>query len=80
MVLGSDLLLGVIMFPNISSYMAMREKAKTLPELEVTEEEFIRMMIEAGETPEKAKLNATLSKGLGSSVMIGDKMIKIKDQ
>lgn len=60
-------------------YLEMKEKAKTLPHVEVSEEEFIRLMVEAGETEEKAKFNATMSKGLGSSVMIGDKMVIIKD-
>lgn len=66
------------MFPNMNRYLEMREKAKTLPQVEVTEEEFVRLMVEAGETEEKAKFSANISKGLGSSVMIGDKMVKIK--
>lgn len=67
------------MFSNMGRYLEMKEKAKTLPQMEVSEEEFIRLMVEIGETEEKAKFHAKMSKGLGSSVMIGDKMVKIKD-
>ena len=77
MVFRSYFLLGDNMFSNISRYVEMKEKASKLPNVEVTEEEFIRLMIEAGETDEKAKFQAKISKGLGSSVMIGDKMVKI---
>jgi hypothetical protein len=66
------------MFPDVSRYMQMKEKAKTLTEIEVSEEEFIRLMMEAGQTEEKAKFQAKMSKGLGSSVMIGENMVKIK--
>lgn len=62
---------------NISRYIGMREKSKNLPHVEVTEEEFIRLMVENGETEEKAKFHAKISKGLGSAVMIGDKMVQI---
>ncbi len=65
------------MFPNIPRYIEAKHKASELPLVEVTEEEFIRLMIEAGQTEEKAKFNAKISKGLGSSVMVGDKMVKI---
>jgi len=64
------------MFPNMQKYYEM--KAGKFPTVEVDEAEFVRLMIEAGETEEKAKFHATISKGLGSSVMVGDKMLKIK--
>jgi hypothetical protein len=66
------------MFSNMGRYLEMKGKASKLPHVEVTEKEFIRLMVEAGETKEKAKFQATMSKGLGSSVMIGDKMVSIK--
>lgn len=62
-------------FPNLNQY----HKAKTLPQIEVSEEEFIKLMVESGETEDKAKFHATMSKGLGSAVMIGEKVVKIKD-
>lgn len=58
----------------------MKAKYGNLPQVEVTEEEFIRLMVEAGETEEKAKSQANFSKILGSSVMIGDRMVQIKDK
>lgn len=57
----------------------MKAKYGNLPEIEVDETEFIRIMMENGHTEEKAKLQASMAKGLGSSVMVGDKMVKIKD-
>lgn len=65
------------MFPNFN-FGQMREKARTLTEIEVSEEEFVRLMIESGKTEKEAKFHAKMSKGLGSSVMIGEKMVKIK--
>ena len=67
------------MFPYMSRYVEMKQKAQSLPTVEVDEAEFVRLMVEAGETEEKAKFQAKISKGLGSEVMVGDKMLKIKD-
>lgn len=64
------------MFPNMQQYM--KAKYGNLPTVEVTEEEFIKIMVEAGSTEEKAKSQANFSKILGSSVMVGDKMLHIK--
>lgn len=66
------------MFGRYFEYMAMREKAKNLPEVEVTEEEFIQAMIAEGKTEEEAKLQATVGRGLGGSCMVGDRMLRIK--
>lgn len=66
------------MFGNYGRYMAMREKASKLPEVEVTEEEFIQAMIAEGKTEEEAKLQAKVGKGLGGACMVGDRMLKIK--
>lgn len=60
-------------------YIEMKNKAEKLPTVEVSEEEFIRLMVETGETEEKAKFHAKISKGLGSAVMIGEQMVKIKE-
>jgi hypothetical protein len=65
----------MFLFPNLKKY----EKAKSLPEVEVTEEEFIKLMVKSGETEDKAKFHATMSKGLGLAVMIGEQKVKIKD-
>lgn len=66
------------MSPDMNQYM--KAKYGNLPTVEVTEEEFIRLMMEAGETEEKAKSQAAFGKALGSSVMLGDKMLHIKEK
>jgi hypothetical protein len=50
------------MFPNVARYIEMKEKAKNLPETEVSEEEFVRLMMETGEVEEKARFQAKISK------------------
>jgi hypothetical protein len=52
------------------------KRAKTLPHVEVSRQEFIRLFIEGGGDPKKADFQAKISEGLGSYVMIGDKMVK----
>jgi protein involved in temperature-dependent protein secretion len=66
------------MFGNLAKYQQFKEKAKSLPEVEVAREEFIRLMVESGETQEKAENQATVAAALGSSVMISDKLYRIK--
>jgi hypothetical protein len=52
-----------------------------LPYEEVTEAEFIRRrMEEAGEPREEAEFQAYMAKYLGSSVLTGGKMLKIKEE
>lgn len=54
-------------------------KGKKLPEKEVSEEEFIRLMIESGKTPTEAKMHAALAKGLGSHCEINGFFVSIKE-
>lgn len=63
---------------NMNQYM--KAKYGNLPTVEVTEKEFIRLMVEAGRTKEEAKSQAKFSKLLGSSVMVGDRMIQIVEK
>ena len=65
------------MFPNLQGYMRMKYGPKK-PVEEVTEEEFVTASIAAGISEEKAKFNATISKGLGASTEVGDRLLKIK--
>lgn len=65
------------MFPDIQRYMEMKYGPK-LPDEEVTEEEFVAAMVATGETEEKAKRTAFISKELGASTKVGDRMLKIK--
>lgn len=67
------------MFSDLQKYHAMKSKAKDLPHIEVTEEEFVAALITDGQTEKDAKFHATVSKGLGASTMVGDKMLKIKE-
>jgi hypothetical protein len=66
------------MSPDMHQYM--KAKYGNLPTVEVTEEEFVRIMMESGQTEEKAKSQASFAKALGSSVMVGDKMLYIKEK
>lgn len=59
-------------------YSKMMEQAANLPTVEVTEEEFVQAMIDDGKSEDDARFQATMSKGLGSSVMVGDRKLKIK--
>lgn len=65
------------MFPNMQQYM--KAKYGNLPEVEVTREQFIDKMMATGVTKEKAESHATICKLMGSSVMIGEEMVSIKD-
>lgn len=69
---------GVTMFPNMQQYM--KAKYGNLPEVEVTREEFVEMMMAHGKTREQAEFQATMSVGLGAAVMMGEKMVKIKEE
>lgn len=51
-----------------------------IPDTEVTEDEFIKAFIKSGKTEEEAKMQAHISKILGSSVLVGKKMLKIKNK
>lgn len=65
------------MFGHVGRYLAMREKAKDLPEEEVTEEKFIVAMMAEGATEKQAKDAAWFSRKLGSSAQVGTKMLRI---
>ena len=67
------------MFPDMQRYMEMKYGPKK-PEEEVTEEEFVAAMVATGVPEEKAKFNATISKGLGASTDIGGRLLKIKQE
>jgi hypothetical protein len=56
----------------------MKAKYGNLAHVEVTKEEFIQRMMATGVTKEKAESHATISKLMGSSVMIGEEMVSIK--
>ncbi len=56
-----------------------KEQTANLPEREVSEEEFVKLFMETGATEEKAKFQAKISKALGSSVHVGQEMLKIVD-
>jgi hypothetical protein len=53
-------------------------KSKNLPTEEVTEEEFVKLMMETGKTEKEAKFQATISKGLGATTEVNGRMLQIK--
>jgi hypothetical protein len=60
-------------------YLQMKARADKLPQVEVTREEFIRLMMETGKSRKDAEFQATIAAGLGAHTMIGDKMVGIKE-
>ena len=69
-----------MMFPPDPRWFQQQMKeAEHLPVEDVTEEEFIRLFIEQGMEPRKAKMQAVVAKGLGSHARIGNKMVGIKE-
>lgn len=65
------------MFPDMQRYMEMKYGPK-LPDEEVTEEDFVAAMVATGVPESEAKTAAFVSKGLGASTKVGDRMLKIK--
>jgi hypothetical protein len=65
---------------GMGAYRRMKEQADKAPHVEVPEAEFIRLAIASGMSEEKAKQTATISKIMGSSVLIGGQMLNIKDE
>lgn len=65
---------------GLARYYAFKERSAKLPHVTVTREEFIRRLVERGESQEKAEQMATVAEGLGSHVEIGDEMVGIKDE
>jgi hypothetical protein len=66
------------MFPNLVDYM--KAKYGNLPAVEVSREEFIQLMMKSGKSNEQAELNAKLSELMGSTCMIGNKLVGIKKE
>lgn len=63
---------------NIEKYLAAKNRATKLPQIQVSRDEFVRLLIERGETPEKAEQTAKIAEGLGSYVEISESMVGIK--
>lgn len=52
---------------------------ENLPEKDVTEEEFIDMMIKAGRSKDYAVFNAEVTKKMGSRIYMSGEMVGIKE-
>lgn len=65
-------------FANLGRYLAEQKLAEKAEHVEVTREEFVRLAIESGETPEHAEQTAKMCLAFGSETMIGGKMLSIK--
>lgn len=63
------------MILNFGNYYSKIKKAATLPHVLVTREEFIRLLIADGQTPEKAEQTVHIAEQLGSDVMVGENMV-----
>lgn len=63
---------------DASRYLAYKEKAAKAPLLQVSKEEFIRVLMEAGSSAKEAETQARISHALNSEVLIGDKLYQIK--
>ena len=68
------------MFGGFGMHQYMKGMHGNLPRIEVTEKDFIRMMVATGKTEDEAKAQAGFCKMLGSSVMIGEQMVSINDK
>ena len=55
----------------------MKVKSSRLPEVTVSKEEFVRRMVASGCTQQTAEFQAGMSEALGSSVNIGNEMVRI---
>ncbi len=65
------------MFPNMRQYMEM--KYGNVPQMDVTKQELIKMLVENGSSPEDANFQANMALKLGSRIRIGDKSVGIKE-
>jgi hypothetical protein len=54
-----------------------KAKSGKLPEIDVSEEDFVHLMIESGQSEEDAKFQLTIAKALGARCMIGERMVGI---
>lgn len=65
------------MFGHFGQYL--KAKHGKLPTVELTEKEFVKELLATGMTKAQAKLQLTVAKGLGSSIMVGDRFLKLKE-
>ncbi len=63
------------MFSRNQKFHELRGKAKGLPTETLTEEECLQALVMAGHDIEEAKLQIKVMKGLGSSILIDNRMI-----
>ena len=64
----------------IQQYMENKYgEPKDFPRRTVTTEEFVRVRVALGETEEEARLQAKLTKGMGSYCLVGREWLEIKD-
>lgn len=58
-------------------YLNQRQRAATLPHVKVSKKEFIRRLVEKGESQEKAEQMAMVAELLGSKIEINNEMVGI---
>lgn len=65
--------------PTTEDYFRMMRDSDNMPKIEVTEEEFVKLLISDHEfTQEKAERQLKIAKILGSRICVGGKMVGIK--
>lgn len=64
---------------NVARYLKEKSEAGKLPDVEVTRDEFVAMLMAEGESRETAEFQAKICVSLGSSVRIGNQMVSIKE-
>lgn len=66
------------MFSRLPDLHRRVRKGAGLPKVEVPRKEFLELLSKAGVDRNEARLQANLSIAFGSSVRIGDRLVKIK--
>lgn len=62
----------------IQRYMKEKYSADKTPAVVVSRTRFIKLCMEAGYTQAQAKLSASVSKGMGSVLRVGDQTLQCK--
>jgi hypothetical protein len=54
------------------------KETDNLPYVEVSEEEFKKLLLESGEDPKNINMRVAVSRGLGAHCRIGNQMVMVK--
>ncbi len=65
---------------GFNRYLEGKRQSKAIPQEEVSKEEFIRLAVEWGLPLKKAEFQARIALSLGSAVLVGEHLLKIKEE